>query len=113
MDWRLDAPRVVAAASGVRLEPPDVEALLQEGRALLTDPEGAQAAGLLDTPGPLLCPTPAAIQTLRRENPDQARRWRFAVRRALTEAMASGYRVTGFTRSGWYLLDHVEGASDQ
>ncbi|MEY9910363.1 putative GNAT superfamily acetyltransferase, partial [Catenulispora sp. MAP12-49] len=63
------------------------------------------ATSIQDSPGPLLCATPAAIQTLRHEAPEQARAWRFAVRRALTEALADGYHITGFTRSGWYLLD--------
>ena len=63
------------------------------------------ATSIQDSPGPLLCATPAAIQTLRHEAPELARAWRFAVRRALTEALADGYHITGFTRSGWYLLD--------
>lgn len=116
MDWRLDAPRVVAAASGVRPELPDVEALLREGRALLSGfdvDHAVQPAKAEQDAGPLLCPTPAAVQSLRREDPDEARRWRIAVRAALTEALASGYRITGFTRSGWYLLDRTDGGSDQ
>jgi predicted GNAT superfamily acetyltransferase len=111
MDWALDSPRVVAAAGGERVGTPDVQPLLDTGRALLSDIAHAaspSATSLLDTPGPLLCATPAAIQALRQDAPEQARRWRFAVRDALTAALASGYRISGFTRSGWYLLDHHE-----
>jgi predicted GNAT superfamily acetyltransferase len=130
MDWALDSPGAIAAADGIRAEPPDVEPLLAAGRVLLSGiveapttapgllpptlapvPTPASApsrATLLDTPGPLLCATPAAIQTLRRTAPAQARRWRSAVRDALTDAVDHGYRVTGFTRSGWYLLEQHE-----
>lgn len=119
MTWALESPRVVAAASGKRVEEPDVRLLLDAGRALLSgageDSEStpSPAASPLDTSGPLLCATPAAIQTLRHEAPEQARRWRFAVRGALTEAVASGYRIAGFTRSGWYLLDHEARGEDR
>lgn len=108
MRWDLQAPRVVAAANGDRLEEPDVAPLISAGRVLLSDTAQAAAASPLDTSGPVLCATPAAIQTLREEAPEQARRWRFAVRDALTGAIADGYRITGFTRSGWYVLDRPE-----
>jgi hypothetical protein len=29
-----------------------------------------------------------------------------AVRKALTAAFDAGYRVTGVTRTGWYVLEH-------
>ncbi|MEY9928896.1 putative GNAT superfamily acetyltransferase [Catenulispora sp. GP43] len=126
MNWVLDAPRVVAAASGQRVAEPELERLLDAGRAVLSDTDVAHGT-VADTvaisttasatssttsapngPGPLLCATPAAIHTLRREAPEQARAWRSAVRGALTEAIADGYHITGFTRSGWYLLDFHE-----
>lgn len=118
MEWNLASPRVVAAASGKRVEEADVESLLDSGRALLSGvgeagEEPPSHASVSDTSGLLLCATPAAIQTLRQEAPEQARRWRFAVRGALTEAVASGYRIAGFTRSGWYLLDHEARGEDR
>lgn len=136
MTWALESPRVVAAASGKRVEEPDVRLLIASGRALLSDvgedrgedsgedrgEDGGEdrgeftpspAVSPLDTSGSLLCATPAAIQTLRHEAPEQARRWRFAVRGALTEAVASGYRIAGFTRSGWYLLHHEARGEDR
>lgn len=90
--WALDSPQVVAAAGGERAGTPP------------------------DSPGQLLCETPEAIQALRQADPEQARRWRFSLRRALTEALESGYRISGFTRSGFYVLDHVldhEGGQDR
>jgi len=34
-----------------------------------------------------------------------ARSWRLALRRALGDAFAGGYRITGATRAGWYILE--------
>lgn len=108
MSWALDSTRAIAAATGTRSEPASGEPLPGSDRALISGiASGAipSLAPLPDTPGPLLCATPAAIQTLRQEAPELALRWRLTLRSALTEAVASGYRITGFTRSGWYLLE--------
>ncbi|WP_194906677.1 GNAT family N-acetyltransferase [Catenulispora rubra] len=111
MSWALDSARADAAANGTRIEPENEESLLSANKVLLS----GIAPGMMPEPGPpsdsggsLLCATPAAIQDLRREAPELARSWRFALRGALTEAMGRGYRITGFTRSGWYLLEHHE-----
>jgi predicted GNAT superfamily acetyltransferase len=109
MRWDLQAPRVVAAASGDRVAERDIEPLIAARRVLLSDTAQAATASPLDTLGSVLCATPAAIQALRHEAPDQARSWRFAVREALTGAIADGCRIAGFTRSGWYVLDRREG----
>ncbi|MEY9855909.1 putative GNAT superfamily acetyltransferase [Catenulispora sp. GAS73] len=108
MSWALDSARADAAANGTRNEPENEESLLSANQVLLS----GIAPGMMPDPappsdfgGPLLCATPAAIQDLRREAPELARRWRFALRGALTEALGRGYRITGFTRSGWYLLE--------
>lgn len=47
---------------------------------------------------------PDDIVAIRRTDPALARRWRHEVRAALAGAMASGYRVTGFTRDFEYVL---------
>jgi len=111
MSWALDSPRTDAAANGTRIEPQNEESLLSANKVLLS----GIAPGMTPDPGPppdfgspLLCATPAAIQTLRREAPELARSWRVALRGALTEAMGRGHRITGFTRSGWYLLEPHE-----
>jgi len=52
----------------------------------------------------LLCQVPEDIVALRRSDPPLAREWRMALRRALGDAIAAGYEVTGATRSGWYVL---------
>ncbi|MEY9929610.1 putative GNAT superfamily acetyltransferase [Catenulispora sp. GP43] len=111
MSWALDSARADAAADGTRIEPQNEESLLGANRVLLSGiTQGAMPdpSPPLEFGGSLLCATPAAIQALRREAPELARSWRFALRGALTEAMGRGYRITGFTRSGWYLLEHRE-----
>ncbi|MER6950985.1 GNAT family N-acetyltransferase [Nonomuraea sp. NPDC000554] len=54
---------------------------------------------------PLLrCATPADVESLRTADPAATQRWRAALESGLGGALDRGYRVTGFTRSGWYLL---------
>jgi predicted GNAT superfamily acetyltransferase len=53
----------------------------------------------------LLCQVPDDIVSLRRTDPALARAWRLALRKALTEAIDSGYVVIGATRTGWYVLE--------
>jgi predicted GNAT superfamily acetyltransferase len=45
------------------------------------------------------------IERLRVEDPALAVRWRMEVREALAGAMDAGYRITGITRDGHYLLE--------
>ncbi|GAA2313041.1 hypothetical protein GCM10010149_75100 [Nonomuraea roseoviolacea subsp. roseoviolacea] len=55
----------------------------------------------------LRCATPADAERLRREHPEEAARWRTAQRAALGGALADGYRITAFTRDGWYVLERA------
>jgi predicted GNAT superfamily acetyltransferase len=48
---------------------------------------------------------PEDIVSLRRSDPSLARAWRLALRKTLTEAIESGYELSGATRSGWYVLE--------
>jgi predicted GNAT superfamily acetyltransferase len=48
---------------------------------------------------------PDDIVALRRDDPALARAWRLAVRDALKTAFDAGYRISGVTRTGWYVLD--------
>lgn len=54
---------------------------------------------------PLLVAVPPDVEALRTRDPALAATWRTAVREALTAAMAAGYRVTGLTRGGSYVLE--------
>ncbi|MFI6505391.1 GNAT family N-acetyltransferase [Nonomuraea typhae] len=73
----------------------------EEG-AVAVDETGAVRAG---ADAPLLrCATPPDIEALRTADPRAAGRWRTALAGGLGGALERGYAVTGFTRSGWYLL---------
>lgn len=52
----------------------------------------------------LLVGVPADVETLRLADPQLARRWRSALREVLGPLMAGGARITGFDRSGWYVV---------
>ena len=49
---------------------------------------------------------PSDIETLRGTDPELASRWREVVRRAFLDLFGDGWKVTGFRRSGAYLLTH-------
>lgn len=102
IDWELDSPNVDLAASH-RREEPNVAFLRGNGAVVaLSDSarvnEDASARVLL-------CATPDDIVDLRGRDPELARRWRGALRDTLGAALNDGYQVTGFTRSGWYVLE--------
>jgi predicted GNAT superfamily acetyltransferase len=52
---------------------------------------------------------PQDVEGLRGHDPAVANAWRYAVRGALVEALAGGYRVDGVSRDGFYTL--VRGAA--
>lgn len=60
------------------------------------------------TGGVLRCATPVDAESLRRRDPAAARRWRSAMRESLGGALDNGYRIDGFVRSGWYILQRKE-----
>lgn len=105
VSWRLDAPEVAAAVRGAAdawAEPGgDVATVLTEdqaGRPLSGGPAGGSR---------LAVGTPTDIGALRACYPDLAREWRTAQRAALGGALATGHRVVGVTRSGYYLLERA------
>lgn len=104
ISWRLDSAQATAAAAGAVIEQ-NVEELIRGGApALLTvGPAGEPVAGSLSG-GLVVCQVPEDIVAVRRADPAMARAWRLAVRRALTEAFDSGYRIEDVTRTGWYVL---------
>ncbi len=72
---------------------------------------------LSEVPGQehLFIEIPADINTLQRESPELAARWREATRWAFTEAIASGYLVKEFhgsSRGGIYLLSYGKRVAD-
>ncbi|HET6213496.1 MAG TPA: GNAT family N-acetyltransferase, partial [Micromonosporaceae bacterium] len=53
----------------------------------------------------LLVAVPGDIEARRRADPTTAKIWRYAVREALTGALGAGYRITGMSRDGFYVLE--------
>ena len=104
VDWELTAPRVEAAAAG-RAAAPDVAALRRAGAqpAVTADPSGAPVV----TPTAVerrLVQIPDDIGAIRATDPELARSWTMAIRTALSEPLQTGFRVSGMTRDGWYVL---------
>jgi predicted GNAT superfamily acetyltransferase len=102
--WRLDSAQVEAAARGNAQEP-SVEQLLGEGAAVVLS-VGTSGEPVAGPPSSdvLLCQVPEDIVSVRRANPGLAHEWRLASRRALRSAFDAGYRVSGATRTGWYVI---------
>jgi predicted GNAT superfamily acetyltransferase len=70
-----------------------------DGRPVTAPPSAGQ-------PGPrtVLVGVPADVETMRMTDPDGAAQWRSALRKALAPLLAGGARVTGFDKSGWYVV---------
>ena len=105
ISWQLDSAPAEAAAGG-RNSAPDVDRLLRDGAVALLSvgAAGEPVAGPAASSRVLICQVPDDIVSLRRTSPPIARSWRLALRRAISGAMQAGYRVTGATRTGWYVL---------
>lgn len=97
--WLVESPQVERVGEGApepELNGEATVALTMDGQ-VRTDPWGPT----------ILCGTPDDIVTLRRDDPEGAMIWRRALRNTLGSAMQKGYEVTGFTRSGWYVLERA------
>jgi predicted GNAT superfamily acetyltransferase len=92
------------AASG-RREPDDL------GGELLVDERGGVPVskplkpGRVGAPERLLVAVPPDIESLRRTDHEVAKRWRLAVRDALSAALDAGWAIEGFDRTGHYVLE--------
>jgi predicted GNAT superfamily acetyltransferase len=103
-DWHLTEARVAACAGGRSAEP-DVAALRRGGAAvaLEVDADGAPHVVATDAPRRLV-QVPPDIERLRHDDRDLAAAWAAAVRATLGGALDAGFRVSGCTRDGWYVL---------
>jgi predicted GNAT superfamily acetyltransferase len=106
VDWELRSERVVQASRG---NPPTVSLEELQARGAVTglsaDPKGGPVVG--SSAGPLvLVGVPRDIESLRRSDAETARAWRFALRGVLGGLLDAGARVTGFVRSGWYVVEN-------
>ncbi len=99
--WDLGDERSLRAADGALAEPESNGSAL----ALSENGDGEPQVRSVDAPT-VLCSTPKDVVALRRTDPPRALRWRHALRETLGAYMNDGYTVSGFTRSGLYVLDH-------
>lgn len=63
--------------------------------------------------GTFLVGVPADIEAMRLSDPARAAQWRTALRDVLSPLMAGGARVTGFDRSGWYVVSTERDERDE
>jgi predicted GNAT superfamily acetyltransferase len=102
--WRLRDDAVARAGLGGGVS--DVaEDELRAGAvlALSIAEDGSPVPGVLDGATSLVA-VPQDIAALRTSDPALARRWRLAVREALTGLTGRGGRIDGFDRTGWYVV---------
>jgi len=71
--------------------------------ALSIAEDGSPVPGRLDGVTSLVA-VPRDIASVRAADPGMARRWRVAVRDALTGLVGAGGRIDGFDRAGWYVV---------
>jgi predicted GNAT superfamily acetyltransferase len=103
--WDLDAPGSAAPASALAERARGAREVLSvaaDGRPLPRT-AGADSAGR-----PLLVAVPPDIETLRVSDPACAAAWRSALRQALAPVVANGGRITGFDKTGWYVVQSEE-----
>ncbi|MEE6263796.1 GNAT family N-acetyltransferase [Plantactinospora sonchi] len=105
--WDLAAPAVVAACAG-SVAAADAEAERNRGAVVALDrsPRDQPLTRAVDG-DVLLVAVPPDITALRRADPATARRWRVALRDVLAPLLTQGARVTGFDRSGWYVVNRT------
>jgi predicted GNAT superfamily acetyltransferase len=105
IEWRLDSQQAEEAAAGRPHDPPEEDLKRWNLEALLTVGADGEPVSGSSSARVLLCQVPEDIVEIRRSQPQRAREWRMAVRKALKGAFEAGYRVTGVTRTGWYVLE--------
>ncbi len=96
---------------------PDVDGLRAGGATVMlaVGDDGEPVAGLAGAAGSAtgsdqrLIGIPADIEAIRRADPGLALRWRLGLRTVLAPLLAEEpWRVTGFAKSGWYLVERRE-----
>jgi len=105
--WALTADSVARASEGAG-HGADASRLRAAGAAVALDIDAEGLPAIRDTdPGAatVLVRVPPDIETVRRQHETVARRWRHAVRQVLGGLMSDGATVSGFDRSGWYVVD--------
>jgi predicted GNAT superfamily acetyltransferase len=102
--WQLDSPAVIAACVGSsRIVDVQTERARGAEVALSAGGDGRPEIGRTDAET-LLVAVPPDIESMRANDPAAAKHWRVAVRESLGTLLVSGARVTGFDRTGWYIV---------
>jgi len=114
--WEL-ASAAAAQASAGSARPASFAAERERGAvvALRADDHGRPVRGpILADVGrrAVLVGVPADIEAMRLSDPELAAAWRSALRDALVPPLASGGRVTGFERAGWYVVSPGAGRGE-
>jgi predicted GNAT superfamily acetyltransferase len=105
VSWQLDSERAIEAAEGRPHNPASEDLERWKIEALLTVGQDGKPVSGSSAARVVMCQVPDDIVALRRSDPKLARTWRIAVRSALANAFDAGYRITGVTRTGWYVLE--------
>lgn len=103
--WRLRDDAVALAGLGGGVGEVADDLLRREDAVIALDiaEDGSPVPGRLDGATSLVA-VPQEIARLRAHEPELARRWRLAVREALTGLTGRGGRIDGFDRTGWYIV---------
>jgi predicted GNAT superfamily acetyltransferase len=112
VEWDLDDRRVERATAGDRTEP-DLAALRHSGAQMVLDvgDDDAPVMTLSEAPRQL-ARVPADVEALRVRRPDLGHAWTQALRSTIGAAVRGGYRVSGITRDGVYLLADRRGVEE-
>lgn len=105
--WKLNDPRVVAAASGETL-PHVTTQFPQEHFLLYTGSDGQPRLGDLGAPLPHFIEIPFNLATLKREDIDKAKHWQLMLRQAMQTSLGQGSAVVDFVTTEtrcWYVLN--------
>lgn len=105
ISWRLDSQQAADAAAGRPGEPVPADAKGATDDVLLAVGQDSEPVAGSSSARIVICQVPDDIVGLRRSDPERARAWRLAVRKTLVDAFDAGYRITGVTRTGWYVLE--------
>ncbi|MDQ2737543.1 MAG: GNAT family N-acetyltransferase [Actinomycetota bacterium] len=102
-EWRLDDDRAMAATGGLRH---DATHFVEAHTLSCAMRVGDMNRPVLQTvtADELLCCVPRDIDAIRRSDAALAREWRLGLRQVLGTALATGYVVEAFLRSGCYVL---------
>lgn len=112
VDWDLRERRVQLAAEGREAEP-DLGRLRHAGaEETLRVGSGAVPQLVASDADRRLVQVPEDIEALREADPDLARAWSAAIREALGSPLRQGFRISGCTRDGWYVLVRSRGVEE-